>query len=86
MHVRHLQICAYSPMGMGKSKRSSSLKPMLRELSLHPLKGASLGVDSPLVSAILLFKDQPFPPIFFGCGVLERFGSLERIGKLPLEQ
>ena len=42
-----------------------------------------LGVDSPLFSAIVLFKHQPCS-LGFG-GFLEGFGSLERMGKLPLE-
>ena len=48
------------------------------------LNGKPLGFDSLLFSAIVLFKSQPFPTRVFG-GVLERFGSLGRMGKLPLE-
>ena len=36
-----------------------------------------LGVDSPLFSAIVLFKNQPFAQVFGGS--LERSGSLERM-------
>ena len=40
-------------------------------------ESTTLGVDSPFFSAIVLFKNQPFPRVFGG--FLERFGSLERL-------